>query len=97
MLWMSLGKIVLLKCIGTASEWIGNGNNSTSFLHLHFTYKKFWFSLPPKNGGKLVGERGFEPPAPASRRQCSTRLSYSPTNRSTPAPEGSGGEAGVRH
>jgi hypothetical protein len=27
----------------------------------------------------LVGERGFEPPAPASRRQCSTRLSYSPT------------------
>ena len=29
---------------------------------------------------KLVGERGFEPPAPASRRQCSTRLSYSPTD-----------------
>src|SRR5215218_3674765 len=28
---------------------------------------------------KVVGERGFEPPAPASRRQCSTRLSYSPT------------------
>ncbi len=28
---------------------------------------------------ELVGERGFEPPAPASRRQCSTRLSYSPT------------------
>ena len=28
---------------------------------------------------KMVGERGFEPPAPASRRQCSTRLSYSPT------------------
>jgi hypothetical protein len=28
---------------------------------------------------RLVGERGFEPPAPASRRQCSTRLSYSPT------------------
>ena len=27
---------------------------------------------------KMVGERGFEPPAPASRRQCSTRLSYSP-------------------
>ena len=26
----------------------------------------------------LVGERGFEPPAPASRKQCSTRLSYSP-------------------
>jgi hypothetical protein len=31
------------------------------------------------DGKKMVGERGFEPPAPASRRQCSTRLSYSPT------------------
>ena len=28
---------------------------------------------------KMVGVRGFEPPAPASRRQCSTRLSYTPT------------------
>ena len=28
---------------------------------------------------KLVGVRGFEPPAPASRTQCSTRLSYTPT------------------
>ena len=27
----------------------------------------------------LVGVRGFEPPAPATRRQCSTRLSYTPT------------------
>ncbi len=27
---------------------------------------------------KLVGVRGFEPPTPASRRQCSTRLSYTP-------------------
>ena len=44
--------------------------------------------LPPRtptkrliyNGNyKLVGERGFEPPAPASRRQCSTKLSYTPT------------------
>ena len=26
----------------------------------------------------LVGVRGFEPPAPASRTQCSTRLSYTP-------------------
>ena len=33
---------------------------------------------------KLVGERGFEPPAPASRRQCSTRLSYSPTETRGP-------------
>src|SRR4051812_15517554 len=28
---------------------------------------------------KMVGVRGFEPPAPASRTQCSTRLSYTPT------------------
>ena len=28
---------------------------------------------------ELVGVRGFEPPAPASRTQCSTRLSYTPT------------------
>ena len=39
-------------------------------------------SHPPKgvdlNVVKLVGARGFEPPAPASRRQCSTRLSYTP-------------------
>src|SRR5215472_3344527 len=26
----------------------------------------------------VVGVRGFEPPAPASRTQCSTRLSYTP-------------------
>ena len=32
----------------------------------------------------MVGERGFEPPAPASRRQCSTRLSYSPTDTRGP-------------
>jgi hypothetical protein len=30
----------------------------------------------------LVGVRGFEPPAPASRTQCSTRLSYTPTKGS---------------
>src|SRR5436305_12155119 len=35
----------------------------------------------------MVGERGFEPPAPASRRQCSTRLSYSPTGTRTSARE----------
>lgn len=29
----------------------------------------------------LVGVRGFEPPTPASRRQCSTRLSYTPMGR----------------
>ena len=41
----------------------------------------------------LVGERGFEPPAPASRRQCSTRLSYSPTGAPGPIELGSRGEA----
>ena len=28
---------------------------------------------------KMVGVRGFEPPTPASRTQCSTRLSHTPT------------------
>ena len=32
-----------------------------------------------KFGKELVGVSGFEPPAPASRTQCSTRLSYTPT------------------
>jgi hypothetical protein len=32
----------------------------------------------PRGGGPMVGERGFEPPAPTSRTWCSTRLSYSP-------------------
>jgi len=27
----------------------------------------------------VVGVRGFEPPAPASRRRCSTGLSYTPS------------------
>src|ERR1044072_3585522 len=46
---------------------------------------------PEKSGAALksvVGKRGFEPPAPASRRQCSTRLSYSPTEYRTPRPRG---------
>ena len=29
----------------------------------------------------MVGVAGFEPAAPASRRQCSTKLSYTPTKR----------------
>ena len=32
----------------------------------------------------LVGVAGFEPAAPASRRQCSTRLSYTPISPYTP-------------
>ena len=31
-------------------------------------------------GKKMVGVRGFEPPTPASRTQCSTRLSHTPTD-----------------
>ncbi len=42
-------------------------------LKLNPTVKKFACV------NSLVGVRGFEPPAPASRRQCSTRLSYTPT------------------
>lgn len=34
---------------------------------------------------KMVGVRGFEPPTPASRTQCSTRLSHTPTFFSTRA------------
>ena len=33
---------------------------------------------PPRNRLQWSGVRGFEPPTPASRRQCSTRLSYTP-------------------
>lgn len=32
----------------------------------------------------MVGVRGFEPPAPASRTQCSTRLSYTPSFQEIP-------------
>src|SRR5262245_48974266 len=37
----------------------------------------------------LVGARGFEPPTPRSRTECSTRLSHAPTeanNHLTPFP-----------
>ena len=45
----------------------------------------------------MVGERGFEPPAPASRRQCSTRLSYSPTGtRECDAEVAAGAKAAAR-
>ncbi len=37
-----------------------------------------WWPEAANSLKNLVGERGFEPPAPASRRRCSTRLSYSP-------------------
>ena len=39
------------------------------------TYKRLTFKE------LLVGVRRFELPAPASRRQCSTRLSYTPNAR----------------
>ena len=41
----------------------------------------------------LVGVRGFEPPAPASRTQCSTRLSYTPAKAAHIAPGGGLGKA----
>ncbi len=39
---------------------------------------------------RLVGVRGFEPPAPASRTQCSTRLSYTPAEARRIAPPDAG-------
>ncbi len=37
-----------------------------------------WAGIRSEVLSLLVGVRGFEPPAPASRKQCSTRLSYTP-------------------
>src|SRR5687768_6530400 len=53
---------------------------------VHLAKERLSPSLWPQRDEEtiLVGERGFEPPAPASRRQCSTRLSYSPTDRARP-------------
>src|SRR5580658_6645375 len=45
----------------------------------------------------LVGGRGFEPPAPASRTQCSTRLSYTPTEPRDIAAAGGRGKAAEGH
>lgn len=39
-----------------------------------------------KDARQRVGVRGFEPPAPASRTQCSTRLSYTPTEHKISVP-----------
>src|SRR5262245_7356164 len=40
----------------------------------------------------MVGARGFEPPTPRSRTECSTRLSHAPTGRTCilPYPNGEG-------
>ena len=46
---------------------------------------------------KVVGARGFEPPTPRSRTECSTRLSHAPTTEpaySTPTPDA--GEISLR-
>src|SRR5262249_35324670 len=43
----------------------------------------------------LVGARGFEPPTPRSRTECSTRLSHAPTGRDTyPTPRAVQSKAG---
>ena len=39
---------------------------------------------------KMVGVAGFEPATPASRTQCSTMLSHTPTSKSAPYSEGLG-------
>ncbi len=51
-----------------------------------YTRKTFWFFIQPpgpSQGGwsrkrGMVGARGFEPPTPASRTRCATRLRYAP-------------------
>ena len=45
----------------------------------------------PRHDFELVGARGFEPPTPASRKQCSTRLSYAPARVSSGGLEGPAG------
>ena len=47
------------------------------------------------HGKMLVGVRGFEPPAPASRKQCSTRLSYTPPTAPPIAKSASPGNIGA--
>ena len=55
--------------------WSSNSNEVQRTLELCLTNKKG----ATGRLDLLVGVRGFEPPTPASRRQCSTRLSYTPT------------------
>ena len=70
---------------GAALHWsrrLPTSAMATSVKRMRLKYWPLTFAgrTAPRSGhGALVGERGFEPPAPASRRQCSTRLSYSPT------------------
>ena len=44
----------------------------------------------------LVGVRGFEPPAPASRTQCSTKLSYTPAKAAHIVPRAGPGKASLQ-
>ena len=52
---------------------------------LHQGQMKKYFRRPNCKSFKswriFVGVRGFEPPTPASRRRCSTRLSYTPNDK----------------
>src|SRR4051812_1721323 len=43
----------------------------------------------------MVGARGFEPPTPASRTLCATRLRYAPTERTRDAQESAPGGSEV--
>jgi hypothetical protein len=45
---------------------------------------------------KLVGVRGFEPPAPSSRTRCATRLRYTPTPPSRRRPAYSGASSAAQ-
>ena len=55
-------------------------NNADEFSSARLALHTAW--------GKMVGVRGFEPPTPASRRRCSTRLSYTPMVGSVGAVDG---------
>ena len=69
--------------------------SSTQFLHRPKTARSIYSISDLKVTDIMVGERGFEPPAPASRRQCSTRLSYSPTDAGDSRPKTGAAEAGA--
>ena len=53
-------------------------NGFVQRVHTHNRPLRQQADQKPNVFNNLVGVRGFEPPAPASRTQCSTRLSYTP-------------------
>lgn len=60
-------------------RWCGRGG-SNSHVFRQRVLKPPRLPVPPlpRSHELLVGVRGFEPPAPASRTRCATRLRYTP-------------------